>query len=182
MTADGGEMGHAHAFVPLLADQRQPRHTGLVVGEARPDLVQETAVDLIDDLQVPRQQLAEHGQRPGFQGLRQQGVIGVADGLHRDGPGRIPVEQPLVGQQTHQLGHPDGGMGVVELHREALRQRFDRLAGEVERMRSMSCREQERNKYCCPIPFGTQIAYEVSIVLVSRSKGAKSKFLTRVNQ
>lgn len=44
-------------------------------------------VEGVNDLQVPRQQLLKHGDRPALQGLRQHGVVGVGTGLLRDLPG-----------------------------------------------------------------------------------------------
>jgi hypothetical protein len=74
VTADRGEMGHAHTLPALLPDQRQPRHPCLISRETGAHLVEETTVDLVDDLQVPGQHLAEHGQRPGLQRLGQERV------------------------------------------------------------------------------------------------------------
>src|SRR3954471_24969888 len=45
-------------FGPLF-DQAHARDAGLVVGIAAPDVVQETAVDLEDDLELPRDDLLE---------------------------------------------------------------------------------------------------------------------------
>lgn len=44
-------------------------------------------VDLIDDLQVARQQLLKQTDGPALQGLRQDGVVGVGTGLTRHLPG-----------------------------------------------------------------------------------------------
>jgi hypothetical protein len=74
-------------------------------------------VDPHDDLEVTGQRLPEHRQRPGFQRLRQQGVVGVAEGGHRDFPGLVPGQVVLVDQEPHQLGDGDGRVGVVELDR-----------------------------------------------------------------
>jgi len=128
MAADAGEMRHAHAARARLADQRHARHPRVVAGEARPHFIEKTPVDLVDDFEMARQQLGEQRQRPGFQRLRQQGVVGVAKARHGEGPGCVPVEAAHIHQQAHQFGHADGGMGVVELHGKALGEAFDRVA------------------------------------------------------
>ena len=43
-------------------------------------IASDAAVDLVDDLHVPRQQAFDQRHRPGFQRFRQQRVVGVADG------------------------------------------------------------------------------------------------------
>ena len=73
-----------------LVDQRHPRHARLVAGIALPHLVQEAAVDLVDDLQVARQQAPEQRQPPGLQRLGQQRVVGVGEGAPGDVPGLRP--------------------------------------------------------------------------------------------
>lgn len=44
-------------------------------------------VNLVDDVQVTRQQVFEEVDRPALQGLRQDGVIGVGTGTDHDVPG-----------------------------------------------------------------------------------------------
>jgi hypothetical protein len=78
----------------------------LVVGELRAHLVEE-AVDLVHDLEVPGQRLGEHRQRPRLQRFREQSVVGVAEGGHRDVPRIVPAELTFVDQQSHQLGDTD---------------------------------------------------------------------------
>jgi hypothetical protein len=91
VTAHGGQVRHPHAFVAVLTDQRHPAHPVVVAGETCTHLVEEEFIDLKNDLKVPRQRLAEHRQRPGFQRLWQQGVVGVAEGGHRDFPRLVPI-------------------------------------------------------------------------------------------
>ena len=63
-----------------LVDQRQPRaRAPSSPGKRRAHLVEEAAVDLVDDLEVPRQQAAEQRQRPGLERLGQQRVVGVGE-------------------------------------------------------------------------------------------------------
>ena len=59
--------------------------------------------------------LLQQADRPAFEGLGHQGVIGVADRSAGDLPGLVPLEVVLVDQQAHQLGDGERRMGVVEL-------------------------------------------------------------------
>ena len=113
-------MGHAHRAFVSLVDDRDPAGQVRVLRETAAHLVEEAAVDLQDDLQVPRQQVGEQVHRPLLQGLGQQGVVGVVEGGAGDRPGPLPVVVVEVDEQPHQLGHGDGRVGVVELHREVL--------------------------------------------------------------
>jgi hypothetical protein len=54
--------------------------------------LQEAAVDLIDQLQVPGQQRTKQRQAPFLQGFGQQGVVGVGKRFGGDAPGRIPIQ------------------------------------------------------------------------------------------
>ena len=81
----------------------------------RAHLVEEAAVDLVDDFQVTGEHRAEERQRPLLQRLRQQGVVRVPARPLGNRPRRIPVHEVLVDQQAHQLGDGDGRMRVVQL-------------------------------------------------------------------
>ena len=90
VAADGREVRHAHVLVAGLVDQRHPRDARVVAGIALPHLVEEAAVDLVDDLEVARQQAPEQRQRPGLERLGQQRVVGVGERALRDVPGLVP--------------------------------------------------------------------------------------------
>ena len=90
VAADAGQIRHAHVAFAALVDQRQPRDARFVAPEADARFIEKARVDLVDDLQVPRQQLREHRERPAFQRFRHQRVIGVAEGFARDVPGLLP--------------------------------------------------------------------------------------------
>ena len=131
VAADGRQMGHPDVAVAVFPDQRHPTDARVIAGEPGPHLVEEAAVDLVDDFQVPRQEPLEHVQRPGFQRLGQQGVVGVGQRCHGNLPGLIPAEAPLVDQQPHQLGNGDRRVSVVELDGNSVRQVMGGEAGEV---------------------------------------------------
>ncbi len=115
VTAHRRQMGHAHIARTALIDNRQPCQTLRLMGKPHAYLIEKTAVDLVNDLQMARQHRLKQRHRPLLQRLRQQGVIGVGKGLLRDPPGRIPIELVLIHQQPHQLRHRNGRMGVVQL-------------------------------------------------------------------
>ncbi len=89
------------------------------------DAIEEARVDLVDDLQMARQQPLHQRDRPLLQRLRQQRVIGVAERALGDRPGALPGQRRLVDEQAHQLGHGQRGMRVVQLDRH--------LVGELDR-------------------------------------------------
>jgi hypothetical protein len=95
--ADNREMRHAHVLGIVLVDQAHARQPPLIAGEARAHLVEEPPVDLENDLQLTRQQQAEHLQRPLLQRFAQQCVIRVCQRLLRQVPGfvqsRCSIEQ-----------------------------------------------------------------------------------------
>ncbi len=66
VAADDGEGGHADALLAVLLDERHAPAARVVVAEARADWSEEPAVDLVDDLEVPRQ----HARRAGSTGHR----------------------------------------------------------------------------------------------------------------
>ena len=120
MAPDGGQVGHAHPPPAGLVDQGQAGHPGLVAEEAHPNLVQESLIDLVDDLHVAREQALEQGHGPGLQGLREQGVVGEGEGPAGDVPGLVPGHGMVIHEHAHQFRDGDGGMGVVELDGELL--------------------------------------------------------------
>ena len=73
-----GQVRHADMLLVALLDNAHPLHPVDVERIPGSDLPHEAGVDLEDDLQVPGQQPAQHVDRPFFQGLGQDGVVGVA--------------------------------------------------------------------------------------------------------
>ena len=98
MATDGGQVCHPNTLGAVLADDRHPPNPVLIAGELRADFVEEPSVDFVDDLQVPRQELLEHLQRPGLQRLRQQRVVGIGQRRDCGRPGFVPAEFALVDQ------------------------------------------------------------------------------------
>ena len=80
-------------------------------------------VDLVDDLEVARQKLFEEADRPGLERLGHQRVVGVGEGPRSDRPRRGPsrgVDRSTSTRISSGIG--DGGMGVVQLDRDLVRQ------------------------------------------------------------
>ena len=92
------------------------RHqAGFVARECQPHFVQEALVDLVDDLQMPRQQASEQTDGPFLQGFGQQRVAGVSKRAARDVPGSVPVHVMHVHQQPHQFRNRHHRVRVVQL-------------------------------------------------------------------
>ena len=134
---------------PGFVDQREAPEKLVVAGITLTHVVQEAAVDLVDDLEVPRQELAEERQRPLLERLGQQRVVRVAAGSLRDCPGLIPVHRVLVHEEPHQLGDGDGRMRVVQLRGPVRVETLPGFLPAIRCRRIMSCSEQETKKYCC---------------------------------
>ena len=77
VTRDDREVRHAHHATVRLVDQRQAAAALLVVRVFRRDLVEQRAIDQVDDLQVSRQQPLEERDGPDFERFGQQRVVRV---------------------------------------------------------------------------------------------------------
>jgi len=105
------------------------------------------AVDAVDDLQVPRQQLLEQFDRPGLQRLRQQRMGGVGQGRYRDLPRFVPAEI-VQGRPGCASARPtrQTRVGVVELDSSLLRRLRNWPSAPRWRL-TRSCSEAETKKY-----------------------------------
>ncbi|OIQ83854.1 hypothetical protein GALL_343470 [mine drainage metagenome] len=124
MAADDRQMWHAHAAPARLVDDRDTLEQVAVAREQVVHHVHEMMVDGVDDLQMARQHAAEHVDRPGFEGFRHQGVVGVGENARDQIPGVIPLQVPHVDQLMHHFRHGDGRVGIVELDANLLRQQL----------------------------------------------------------
>jgi hypothetical protein len=114
--ADNRQIRHAHLFDGPLFDQAHARDARLVAGITPPHLVEEPVVNLMDDLEMPRQNVLEPGNRPALERFGKQRMIRVGEDPLRDGPRLIPAEAGVVQQNSHQLRNPHGRMSVVQLN------------------------------------------------------------------
>ena len=69
---------------------------------------------------MPRQQSLHQFDRPHLQGLREQGVARVGEAALSDFPGLVEGEVALIHQQSHEFGHSDYRVGVVQLENHPL--------------------------------------------------------------
>ena len=114
--ADGGQVGHAHGLAAVFINDRKLALDGVVSWIAQAYLLQEAAVDLVDQLEVPWQQAAEQVQVPLLQRLRQKCVVGVGHRAGGDVPGPLPLQVAIVNEQTHELRYGDCRVRVVQLN------------------------------------------------------------------
>ena len=120
MAADDRQVGHAHLFLRSLLDKRHRAELVHVAGEAQLDALEESGVDLEDDLQVVGEDLLHEFHGPALEGLGEQRVVGVAAGLHHDLPCLVPGNVRLVDQMPHELRYGERGVRVVQLYRVIL--------------------------------------------------------------
>ncbi|CSB33654.1 Uncharacterised protein [Vibrio cholerae] len=120
--ADHTQVGHAHHAVEAFFDDRELllfRHITRPFGT---HLLQETVVDLVNDLHVTWQQALDQRLTPRFQCFWQQSVVGVSKSVRTDRPRRFPRHQLLIDQNAHQLRNRDGWVRIVKLNGFVFRQ------------------------------------------------------------
>src|SRR5262245_55026066 len=122
VTPNHGEMGHAHLARWLVLDETHAPDAIAVSWVAAPDVVEEAAIDLVDDLQMPWDQHLEQLDRPLLEGLREQGVVGIREGTYGEFPGLLPAALPLIEQDAHQFGDSERRVSVIELDGNVVRQ------------------------------------------------------------
>src|SRR5690349_11738435 len=115
VTADAGKMRHSHVAATTFINERKARNPFVVGRKTRAHSIQKTLIDLVNDLEMSRQQFAKKINAPFLQRLRQQGVIGVSESRARYIPCFFPAKSMFIHEQTHQLSNGDGGMRVVKL-------------------------------------------------------------------
>ena len=121
--ADDRQVGHANLALGAFLDEAHALDASLVAGKTMPNLIEQTAIDLEDDLQMTRQHDLEPCERPFFESFGQQRVIGVRQSLLRKVPGFVPSEVRFVEQNPHQLRYRHRRMRIVELNRDFLGKR-----------------------------------------------------------
>ena len=93
----------------------------LVAREAHAHGRAQAPVDLLDDLQVPRQQPLQEVGGPLLERLGQDRVVGVGDRALGQRPRIVPAETLLVHQHAHQLRDGERRVRVVQLEDGLLR-------------------------------------------------------------
>ena len=91
--ADNREIGHAHLAAAAFFDQAHAGNAGFVAGIACAHLIEEAAIDFVDDFQLARQEHRSNNSTGHFlERFGQQRVVGVGKGLLGDVPGLLPAE------------------------------------------------------------------------------------------
>lgn len=75
----------------------------------------ESPVDVVDDLNMSRKEVAEHLDGPLLHSFRKNGVVGVRDAIGGDVPRLIVVQSLHINQESHELRNGDGGVSIVQL-------------------------------------------------------------------
>ena len=92
VASNGGEVGHLHHFrLGFFDDRNAPEHVA-IVGELLLHHMKELRIDLVNDLEMSREQVLHHRDRPFLQRFWHYGVVCVAEGILDDGPGFRPVK------------------------------------------------------------------------------------------
>ena len=69
-TSDNRQVRHAHLAARAFFNQAHPLYKTLIAGKFLPNIIQESAVDFVDDFQKPRHNRRKPGHRPLFQRFR----------------------------------------------------------------------------------------------------------------
>jgi hypothetical protein len=127
VAADDGEVCHSdHLWLRLFNDRDPTKHLA-ILGEVAFNVLQEVQVDVVDDLEVARQEVLEERDGPLLQCFRQNSVVGVAEGGLDDGPCLVPLQTLLVDQNALKLGDSECRMCVVQLRGLSVFCRFTNL-------------------------------------------------------
>ncbi|MNS84266.1 hypothetical protein D3C72_1180840 [compost metagenome] len=116
------QIAHTDTPAVVFLDQRHRTQHIEIMNAFGPQGVDVKGIDQVDDLHVPRQHALHQADRPGFQGLGQQGVVGISQGVDGQVPSGIPRHFVLIDEQAHQLGHGNRWVGIVKLDRCRLMQ------------------------------------------------------------
>src|SRR5215475_13071243 len=92
MGAHDSKIGHADSALWVFLDQADSLGTSLISGEAQSNFVEQSSIDFVNNLQLPRQEHFEPRNRPLFECLGEQGMVGIGQSLSRQVPGLIPSE------------------------------------------------------------------------------------------
>ena len=94
--ADDGHVRHADFSGFPFFDQAHAGNPCVVAGIAGAHVIEEAAVDFINDLQLPRQHHLEPPQGPCLERLGQERVIGVGEGAAGEIPCKVPAEAGII--------------------------------------------------------------------------------------
>mmetsp|Transcript_31107 Transcript_31107/g.61073 ORF Transcript_31107/g.61073 Transcript_31107/m.61073 type:complete len:763 (+) Transcript_31107:282-2570(+) len=121
VAAQDRKVSHADALEGLLLEKAEAPNPGVIAVHLG-QLLNEAFVDLADNLQVARQILLHHLHRPLLQRLRHHCVVGVVASLLGELPSLAPWNLLHINKQAHHLHNSHGGVCIVHLHSNLVRQ------------------------------------------------------------
>ena len=71
--------------------------------------------NIVDYLQVPREQVLQQRNRPLLEGFRKDSVVGEEECVGDDLPGVVPRNLFLIDENTHEFRNSESRVGIVEL-------------------------------------------------------------------
>src|SRR3954463_13422925 len=112
---DNGQIGHPNFAPGVLVHQAHSLKAPVIPRKTTAHLIEQPAVDFIDNLEMPGKYDLKPPERPLLQCLRQERVIRVSKGVFRNRPRLIPSKPRLIEQNAHQLWYSHRRMCVVQL-------------------------------------------------------------------
>ncbi len=129
LTSNDRQISHSHHLRLRFLDDRDRRQQVAPVGDFLLHHLEELHVDLVDDLEVPREQILHQGHRPLLQGLRKDGMIRVSKGVGHNAPRLGPFQTFDVDQNSLQFHDCQRRMRIVQLDGHHVRKLRPRLLG-----------------------------------------------------
>jgi hypothetical protein len=138
---DDSKESHSDVFWVTFLYDRHSLNTGGIVRPSLGDLSQEFKVDLVNNLQVSREEFLEQADFPFLKGLGEHSVavdqllrrtgdeclLRIGKDLSHNTPSLIPRDILLIEQDPHQLGNSQGRVGIIHLNTDVVRKSGPRL-------------------------------------------------------
>src|ERR1700746_1861823 len=115
--ANNSEIGHSNLARRHFFHQADAFNATFVSWETDAHFVEKSAVDLVNDFQLPRKHQFKPSHRPFFKRFRQKSMVPVRQGLLREIPCLVPGKMSIVQQDAHQFSDRHRRMRVIELNR-----------------------------------------------------------------
>jgi hypothetical protein len=118
---DKCQVGHAHHLGGGLFNDGNAAKEFTILGEHALDILQELQINVVDDLQVTREEVLHQWNRPFLERLGQDCVVGIAKDLVHNAPCFVPIETFQIDENALQLRDGECWMGIVELDGDLVR-------------------------------------------------------------
>src|SRR5215471_721024 len=122
MRSDNGEVCHANLSRRRLFYQTDALNSLAVSWETNSYFVEQAAVNLVNNLKLPRKHRLEPCDGPLLECLRKQCVIRIRQCLSCQIPGHVPSQVRIIQKNAHQFGYCHRRVGVVQLDSCLIRQ------------------------------------------------------------